>query len=83
MSQTEFFTHMSRHTVQNIATWSHKYPSGLRPDRRGRERFVDREHSVTELSGTSGRLSFDRKVCVFVGCLLALRCQRMTKEAIC
>ena len=29
----------------------------------------------TELSGRSGRLSFDRKVCLFVGCFLALRCQ--------
>ena len=28
----------------------------------------------TELSGRSGRLSFDREVCLFVGCLLALRC---------
>ena len=29
----------------------------------------------TELSVRSGRLSFDRKVCLFVGCFLALRCQ--------
>ena len=28
----------------------------------------------TELSGRSGRLSFDRKVCLSVGCFLALRC---------
>ena len=28
----------------------------------------------TELSERSGRLSFDRKVCLFVGCRLALRC---------
>ena len=27
------------------------------------------------LSGRSGRPSFDRKVCLFVGCSLALRCQ--------
>ena len=27
----------------------------------------------TELSERSGRLSFDRKVCLFVGCRLALR----------
>ena len=37
----------------------------------------------TELSGRSGRLSFDRKVCLFVGCFLALRCQGMMKDAIC
>ena len=29
----------------------------------------------TELSGRSGRLSFDRKICLFVGFFLALRCQ--------
>ena len=29
----------------------------------------------TELSGRSVRLSFDRKVCLFVGCFLALRCR--------
>ena len=27
-------------------TTNHTNPSGLRPDRRGRERFDDREHSV-------------------------------------
>ena len=29
----------------------------------------------TELSGRSGRLSFDRKVCLFVDCFLAIQCQ--------
>ncbi len=28
----------------------------------------------TELSGRSGRLRFDHKVCLFAGCRLALRC---------
>ena len=37
----------------------------------------------TELSGRSGRLSFDRQICLFVGCSLALRCQGMTKDTIC
>ena len=32
-----------------------------------------------ELSGKSGRLSFDRKVCLRVGCLIALRYSGMTK----
>ena len=36
----------------------------------------------TELSGRSGRLSFDRKVCLFVGCRLALRSQGMAKDAV-
>ena len=29
----------------------------------------------TELSERSGHLSFDRKVCLFVGCFLAIQCQ--------
>ena len=33
----------------------------------------------TKLSGKIERLSFDRKVCSLVGCLLALRCQVVTK----
>ena len=37
----------------------------------------------TEFSGKSGRLSFDRKVCLLVGCLIALRYSGMTKDAIC
>ena len=32
----------------------------------------------TELYGSSESLSFDRKACLFVGGLLALRCQGMT-----
>ena len=35
-----------------------------------------------EFSARSVRLSFDRKVCLFVGCVLALRCQGMTKDAV-
>ena len=36
----------------------------------------------TELSESSRRLSFDREVLLFVGCLLALRCSGMIKDAI-
>ena len=58
-------------------------PSGLRPGRRGRERFVDREHSVHRVLED---LDVEVSIVKFVhtlGYFFALRCQGRTKYAIC
>ena len=49
------------------------HPSGLRPDRRGRERFVDKEHSVR-------RMDVQVSIGKFVYLLASFPCLPMSRD---